>query len=78
VIENIVRFPDEKSEWSYSIGKIDFEKIMNRPDSDKINLTRLIFIKYTALGGGKEYQYQLNQLFEPTENQWKDIYENAE
>ncbi len=78
VIENIVRFPDETSEWSFSIGQDKFEEIMNRPDTDKKNLIREIKIKYSALDGGKVYNYRLEQSFEPLDNQWKDIYEKAD
>lgn len=75
---NAYRFPDDKSEWSFTIGKAEFEKIMNRPDVEKLNLTRTIRIKYVSLSGGKEYNYELQQSFEPLENQWKDYYESAE
>ena len=73
---DIVRFPDERSEWSFSIGKDKFEKIMDRPDRDK--LSRLISIKYSSLDGGKAYNYRLQQSFNPDENQWKDISEEAD
>ena len=77
VIENVVRFPDENSEWTFSIGQDDFKKIMNRSDEEKRNLKREIKIKYSALDGDKIYHYKLIQSFEPLDNQWKDINENA-
>ncbi len=78
VIENIVRFPDATSEWSFSIGKEEFEKIMNRSNTDKKKLIREIKIKYSFLDGGKIYNYYLEQSFEPSDNQWKDINEKAD
>jgi len=40
--QNIVRFPDERSEWSFSIGEEDFTRIMNRSNDDKAKLSRVI------------------------------------
>lgn len=77
-LNDIVEFPDESSEWSFSIDKNDFDKIMNRPDSEKPNLTRTIIIKYSSLGGGKVYRFELQQKYEPTDNQWRDIFEKAD
>jgi len=70
---NIVRFPDERSEWTFSIGKDNFEKIMDRSDDDKTKLSRIISIEYSSLDGGKSYHYKLQQSFNPAENQWMDI-----
>lgn len=78
VIENIVRFPDETSEWTFSISQAEFQEIMNRSDEDKKKLIRTIEIKYSSLDGGKIYKYKLKQTFEPLDNQWKDTDENAE
>ena len=75
--ENLVIFPDESSEWSFSIGKKDFENIMNRANENKSKLIRHISIKYSSLGGGKIYHYELQQTFAPNENQWKDKSERA-
>lgn len=76
--KNIVRFPDERSEWSFTIGEEDFKKIMNRSNEDKYRLVRLISLKYSSLNGGKIYHYKLQQSFNPIENQWKDINEEAD
>lgn len=78
VIENIVRFPDATSEWTFSIGREEFEKIMSRSDADKRKLIREVKIKYSSLDGGKVYNYYLEQSFEPIDNQWKDINEKAD
>jgi|SRR3989338_1492061 len=77
-IENIVRFPDEASEWNFSIGQEEFQKIMNRSDTDKRNLTRVIYINYSSLDGGRMYKYRLIQSFEPLDNQWKDTSESSD
>jgi len=76
--KDFVRFPDETSEWSFSFGQTDFEKLMNRPINEKSNLIRVISIVYSALDGGKTYHYRLEQLFIPAENQWKDTLEKAD
>jgi hypothetical protein len=78
VNENIVRFPDETSEWNFSIGQEEFQMIMNRSDDDLRNLTRVIGIKYSSLEGGRIYQHKLIQSFEPSENQWNSISESAD
>ncbi len=75
---NIVRFPDERSEWSFSVGNDQFEKLMDRSDDDKAKLSRLISIEYSSLDGGRKYHYKLQQSFSPTENQWKDSNEEAD
>jgi len=76
--KNMVRFPDDSSEWNFTIGEEDFKKIMNRPNEDKSKLVRLISLKYSSLNGGKIYNYKLEQSFNPLENQWKDISEEAD
>ena len=76
--ENLVKFPDEKSEWTFGIGKDDFERMMDRPDEDKSKLIRLISLEYSSFDGGKIYHYKLKQSFEPSENQWKDTSEKAD
>jgi hypothetical protein len=71
--KNSVQFPDESSEWSFSIGKNDFERIMNRPINEQSKLTKTIIIKYSSLDGGKIYNYKLKQVFVPSDNQWNNI-----
>ncbi len=75
--ENLVRFPDETSEWNFGITKEDFAKIMDRSNEDKSKLVRLISLVYSSLDGGKIYHYKLQQSFNPIENQWKDSSEEA-
>jgi hypothetical protein len=76
--DNFVRFPDEKSEWTFEIGKEKFDQIMNRSDEDKSKLLRFISIQYSSLDGGKIYNYELKQEFIPIDNQWRDISEEAD
>ena len=75
---DMVRFPDERSEWTFSIGEEDFTKIMRRSNDDKAKLLRIMSIEFSALDGGKLYHYKLQQSFNPNENQWKDISEDAD
>ena len=76
--DNYMRFPDQSSEWFFSVGKEDFEEIMNRSDEDKSKLVRFASLKYSLLGGGKTYHYELQQSFNPTLNQWRDINEKSD
>ena len=76
--ENLVRFPDETSEWSFGLGKDDFEIIMNRSNEQKSKLRRIISIKYSSLDGGKNYRFKLEQSFNPLENQWTENNEFAD
>lgn len=69
----MVRFPDERSEWAHSIGQREFESLMSRPDAEKARLRRIITVNYTSLAGGKAYRYVLRQLFIPADNQWTDV-----
>lgn len=70
--ENCVRFPDETSEWAFSVGKDDFERIMNRPADQQSRLRRIVTIEYSGLGGRKKYHYKLEQSYNPLDNQWRD------
>jgi len=73
--ENLVKFPDERSEWSFAIGEKKFKEIMDRSEEDKSKLIRLISLQYSSLDGGKIYHYKLQQSFNSSDNQWKDISE---
>lgn len=75
---NIVRFPDDMSEWGFSVGEEEFIKVMNRSTEDRSKLSRLISLEYSSLDGGKTYHYKLRQSFSPAENQWKDTGEEAD
>ncbi|MEG8990423.1 hypothetical protein VJY32_11705 [Ignavibacteria bacterium 4148-Me] len=75
--DNLIRFPDKTSEWTFDIGKHDFNKLMNLPDAEKVRLLRIVSIHYSSIDGGKIYKFLLKQNFNPAENQWKDIYEEA-
>lgn len=77
-LEKLIRFPDENSEWSFTIGQDDFNRIMNRPGEKKRDLIRKISIMYSSIDGGKVYKYELHQKFEPLDNQWNDTYESAD
>jgi len=76
--KNYVRFPDERSEWTFGISKEDFERLMNLSDEKKVELERIISIKYSAIDYGKTYNFLLKQKFSPIDNQWLDIYLEAD
>lgn len=76
--QNFVRYPDETSEWNFTIGQEEFERIMNRPNEDKSKLVRLISLEYSSLDGGKIYHYELQQIFNPIANQWEDTSEKGD
>lgn len=69
---NFVRFPDDSSEWSFSIGENQFNEIMQKNELSSASLVRKVLVKYESLSGGKEYEYSLKQKFVLAENQWKD------
>ena len=69
---NFVRFPDDFSEWSFSIGEDEFKAILEKQKSSNSQLLRNVFVKYASLNGGKKYEHHLKQEFIATDNQWKD------
>jgi hypothetical protein len=71
--KNFVRFPDSGSEWSFSIGQADFQKIFSISQGKEKQLKRIISIDYSSLDGGKKYNYNLWQEFSIEDNQWKDF-----
>ncbi len=77
-VEDLVRFPDEKSEWSFGVGEKNFKEIMDRSDEEKSKLVRLISLYYSSFCDTKIYHYELTQSFEPSENQWKDTNEKSD
>ena len=75
---NLVRFPDERSQWHHLISPQDFEKMMERAGKDKDKLQRLISIDYSSLDGGRIYHYELQQSFISADYQWKDASAKAD
>ena len=78
-VSNQVRFPDEKSQWTYNIGKNEYNAIFQNLSNDQIDneLRRTIKITYTSLDSSKKYSYELIQKFNRLDNQWSDLYETA-
>ena len=70
--KNFIRLPDVRNYWSFNIGKNKFEQIIDRPEAEKKRLLRVITIKYSAFGGGKVYNFHLEQLFNTDDGQWQD------
>ena len=75
--ENFVRFPDDSSEWSFSIGENEFNEILEKYSSSNAKLFRKVFVKYTSLNGGTSYQFNLKQEFIEADKQWRDIESQA-
>ncbi|MBI3777182.1 MAG: hypothetical protein HY273_16845 [Gammaproteobacteria bacterium] len=75
--ENFVRFPDDSSEWSFSIGEDEFNELLQKHRSSNTQLLRKVFVKYMSLDGGTTYEYHLKQGFISADNQWKDIESRA-
>jgi len=73
ITKNLVRFPDDTSEWAFGISEEQFQQIMNHSPKEKSNLIRIISLKYSSINGGNVYSYNLRQTFNPKENQWKDF-----
>jgi|GEM_PF-1381731 len=75
---NAVQYPDESSEWTFTIGANEFDKIMDRPVNEKNRLVRIVDIAYSSLDGGKIYFYHLEQIFNSEENQWFNKVQTAD
>lgn len=75
--KDAVRFPDDRSEWTFSIGIEEFKKIMNRSDEEKNKILRLIRINYSSIDGEGNYHYTLNQSYNSIEKNWKMLKEDA-
>ncbi len=71
-MEDEVRFPDDRSEWSYTVGVEKFRHIMDLA-KDPTKLARSVVIHYSSLDGGKTYTFEIVQTFDPNSNQWKDV-----
>lgn len=72
--KNVVQFPtDDKFEWTFSIGELDYGKILAVPHTEQSNLIRKIVVEYSSLDGNRKYLYELNQKFIPVEQQWINI-----
>ena len=76
--ENAVKFPSENGEWTFEVGKVDRDRIMNLSLEDKSKLRRSISIKYSSLDGGKIYEYKIKQQFYPNDNDWLTINESSD
>ena len=72
-----VKFPDESSEWFFSIGEKEFTEIMKKYKSSSDKLFRNVLVKYVSLSGGKVFEYSLKQEFIEVENNWKDTESQA-
>ncbi len=71
---NIVRFPDEKSQATYTVGK--FEQLLKTQKSGE-ELERYLRIDYSALSGNKKYMYESRSKYDFQENRWRVISEKA-
>ncbi|MBI9037987.1 MAG: hypothetical protein JEY97_07635 [Bacteroidales bacterium] len=76
--KDIVRYPDESTEWYFIIGGEQYNKIMEQFDIEKSKLIRDISIEYSSLDNCKIYHFELEQLFVPNDNQWKTTFEKAD
>ncbi|MBN8669562.1 MAG: hypothetical protein J0L80_02675 [Chitinophagales bacterium] len=70
---NVVRYPDETSEWSHGLNQHTFNQIMNRPIAEQQNLRRIVDIAYQSLDGGDTYTFNMVQGYVPADSQWRDI-----
>ncbi|HLO71281.1 MAG TPA: hypothetical protein VK167_10450 [Flavipsychrobacter sp.] len=70
---NVVRYPDETSEWSHGLDQHTFNQIMNRPIAEQQNLRRIVDIAYQSLDGGDTYTFNMVQGYVPADSQWRDI-----
>jgi len=73
-----VRFPDEKSEWTFDCARDKWEEIITAARKESNQLQRNVSLEYSALGRGRTYRYKLHQTFEPKDNTWRDTLEEAD
>jgi hypothetical protein len=59
--ENFVRFPDDNSEWSFSIGQEHFNSIMKQHKSLDDILYRKVRVVYSSFGSSENFEYVLTQ-----------------
>jgi len=74
--KDFVRYNTSDSEWFFQVGKQMFDKIIENY-SNNPELRRIIKLEYSALDGGKKYNFSLIQKFVSEDNQWKDIKVNG-
>jgi hypothetical protein len=74
---DFVRFPDDRSEWNFSIGESDFVAIINKIRGSADVAFRVIVINYKAVDGNSTYTYELHQKFDKNENQWRNYKEKS-
>ena len=71
---NFVRFPDTRSQNTYTVG--DFrENIINCQPEDIVE--RFLRIEYSSLSKGKKYTYESLAKYDLTEQRWRYTYEKA-
>ncbi len=73
-----VRFPDDDIHWMWMIDDINFANIMNRPDSARQHLKRVITIDYTSLYENERYHYELHQRYLTDVERWEHFLETSD
>jgi hypothetical protein len=72
--KDFVRFPDEKSQYTYTVGA--FEQALTTRKSGE-ELKRYVRVDYSGLSGGKEYMYESYSTYDFIENRWQVESETA-
>jgi hypothetical protein len=72
-----VRFPDDSSDWSFTIGNSEWDAILQKYRSSNEKLIRNVSVEYGTLGERSRYEYHLIQEFISADNQWKDVNSEA-
>lgn len=74
---NLVRFPNDKAEWTYQFAYDDFVRLEALANGDGENFLRSVELKYTHLDGGKEYFYKMVQKYVGDGPTWQNSSEDA-
>jgi hypothetical protein len=69
---DLVRYPDDNSEWSMDVGLTAWISIMNRAHEDLAKMKRIIEIRYSSLEGGDIYFFKMTQRFNIINMEWDD------
>lgn len=73
-----VRFPEERSEWTYTVPSESIESINRNAEGQLNKLVRTIEIEYSSIYGGTIYHYLKRGVFEPTERKWITFHEETD
>lgn len=76
-VANLVRFPNDNSEWTYQFNHDEFKRLELLAKNDGENFIRTVEIHYTHLNGGDPYYFKISQKYTGDGPTWKNFSEDA-